>query len=165
MRALLLLVATLALSGCLTTTKAVLDDQNSVAAAESAALVAFVETWEKDVPGSEGSPRELLTTGARVVEIGSQVLVEEIKDDGGADYYTVALFDGRPILCMAHHDGIEAIAARHGVTVKVHEDENAGPGTPSPVTADGTKAALYAFVMDVFKTGNLACQLPGVKAG
>lgn len=154
----------MALSGCLTTTKPVLNDTNSIAAGKSALFVAFVEAWDAKIPGADGSPRELIEQGVRVKEIGSHVLIQEAKDDGGADYYTVALFDGRPMMCMAHNEGIETIAARHGVTVTIEESDDAGPGAPSPMTADGTEAALFGFVMDVFGHGNIVCQMPGVKS-
>ena len=148
----------LILSGCLTTTKPVFDQSNSIAAADSSALLAYVEAWER-MSGPQDSPRALIEAGARVVEISGMIVVEERKESG-AEYYSMALVGGRPMACFAHDAKMQEIADRHGVALTIDRDEDDSEMEPVAVKADGTKDALYGFVMDAFRVGTLSCTLP-----
>ena len=140
-----------------TTSKPAFNATNSVSAGDSKLLVRFVEAWEASLP-AESSPRELITDGARVHELDGIVIVEETRN-GSADYYAVGLLGNRPVLCLVHDEKMDVIAERHGVQIEIkREDES--DSTPAMMNADGTEEALYAFVIDAFTNGMLACQAP-----
>lgn len=152
----ILVLLCLLLAGCLTTPRPVFDATNSLAAGESPAFMAFVESWERWV-GEGDSPRELIEEGARVVEIDGQAVIEERRDDGRADHYLLGRMGGRPVSCVLNDRGIEVVAAKHGVTVTVERDPDSDPAMPAPIGADGTDAALNAFIRDAFANAALSC--------
>jgi hypothetical protein len=163
MRGFILLVACLAMQGCLTTTKPAFDETNSIPAGDSPAMVAFVEAWEREV-SKEDSPRELIENASLVHDMDGLVIVQEERG-GKADYYAVGVIARRPLLCLVHDEKMDVIAERHGVELKVDRDEGSEESLPAPMTADGTKEALYAFVLDAFRNGLLACQIPSELTG
>lgn len=146
----------LVLSGCLTTSKPVLTPENATPAGESPAFMAYVDAWEA-AAGPEDSPREVANDGGLVVDLDGQILIQEIKPGGGAEYYSIGMMGGRPMACFAHDAEMQPIADRHGVTLKIDRDDDDDEIAPAPVHADGTVEALHAFVMDVFRTGTLTC--------
>ncbi len=150
------LLMCLLLAGCLTTPRPVFDATNSVAAGELPAFMAFVESWERWV-GEGDSPRELVEAGARVIEIDGQAVIEDPQDDGSADHYLLGRMGGRPVSCVLNDRGIEGLAVRHGVTVTVERDPGSDPAMPAPIEADGTDAALVAFMRDAFANAALSC--------
>ena len=156
MRTFFLVLTCMALAGCLTTAKPVFDQTNSVAAGDSPTMVAFVEAWERELPNAQ-SPRELIENASRVHDMDGLVIVEETTGDS-ADYYAVGMLGPRPMLCLLHDDKMETVAARHGVSLKIERTEEMDEATPAPMTADGTKEALHAFVLDAFRGAGLVCQ-------
>lgn len=156
MRTVLHLIAVLALSGCLTTPRPVFNATNSVKAGDSPAFVRLVETWEAEM-GAEESPREMITDGDRVVDLGGIIVIED-RWDSFAQYMAVAVMGKRVAVCLVHQTKIDQIAARHGVTVTLDRDGDADPTLPAQIKADGSDDALYAFVIDAFTDGLLICQ-------
>ena len=153
------LISVFALSGCLTTTKSTFTAENSVVAGASPEFRRLVDVWEAKA-GTTDSPREVLDTEQRVIELNGQVVVEEAKEDGTAEYYSMGVLGDRPISCFVHDAQIGEVAERNGVTVEVSRDDQSQDAGPVPINADGEAEALHAFVRDAFQNGALACFVP-----
>lgn len=152
-------------AGCLQTTSPAFDETNSVAAAESAALAALALAWDGYYDSPEDGPRELMETpGARAVEIGDMIVVQAPDFVGDPEtgarrtvwlYVAYRMQDARPVHCVIDADEtIHGTARDLGVEIVV---EGHGEDYPPDVTASGDPAALFAFVRQVFTTGDLAC--------
>ncbi len=157
MRAIVLIVACLALAGCLKTTKITFDETNSMSAADSPILAKFIEAWGRELP-NEGSPEVLIQNGNRVKEIRGVVIVQEASGDGTAEYYAVGLMGDRPAVCFVHDEKMDEVAERHGVKLEIDRSSSGDGDRPASMKADGEKAALYAFVVDAYSEGMLSCQ-------
>jgi hypothetical protein len=142
-------------SGCLTTSKPVLDETNSRPVAEIPEFLAFVDSWER-FSGTDGSPRELVAEGARGIVLDGMVVVQE-----GTGYFVLAMLGPRPATCAVYVDrDIERQASRFGVTVRTERadsDRIDAVDLPAPVVADGSKEALMAFIRDQFAHQRLVC--------
>ena len=149
----LALAAVSLLAGCLTTPEPVFDETNSKPLEEIPEFLAFADAWESFVAAG-GSPRELIEDGGRGILIDDMIVVQEY-----SDYYAFGILGGRPIACLVFADnGIEAVAASHGVTVEVTTQEGATrDDAPAQVDADGPPEALVAFIRDQFANQRLAC--------
>ena len=156
MRVIALFAMCLLLPGCLITTQPVFNASNSVAADKSAAFMSIVELWETEISKSS-SPRGLIESGSRVVELDGVVIVED-RSDNMSNHYALVRMGQRVAVCVVHHKEIEKIAAPHGVKLKVDRDSISDPTFPTLITADGSQSAMFAFVMDAFKEGMLICQ-------
>lgn len=156
MQKLLILAACFMLAGCLTTTKPVFDDTNSVKAGASPAFVKFVAAWEA-AKGTSDSPRGMIKDGKRVADLGGLIVVEDVKSNGRAEYIAVGLLGSRLMVCAGHDDKVKAIAGRHGVKVEISRSATDDKSMPAAVLADGTRAQLHAFVLDYFRSGTLVC--------
>jgi len=152
-RVALALAALAALGGCLTTAKPVFDETNSRPLAEIPEFLAFADLWEGYVADGN-SPRELAEAGERGIVIDGMVVVQE-----HSDYYAMGIMGGRPISCVIYADkNIEAVAAEHGVTIEVTQQEGVTrDDAPAQVDADGPPEALVAFIRDQFTNQRLAC--------
>jgi len=150
----------LLLTGCLSTKEPVFDETNSLPVGEIPEFFAFVDAWESFVSADE-SPREMIAQGRRGIIVDGILVVQD-----NAEYFAVAVVAGRPLACVIHADqSIQAVAAKHGVTVEVDQSEpGAEPGDlnslgPVPVRADGPPEALMAFIRDQFANQALACSM------
>jgi hypothetical protein len=146
----------LLLTGCLSTKEPVFDETNSLPVGEIPEFIAFVDAWESFV-GADDSPREMTAQGGRGIIVDGILVVQD-----KAEYFAVAVVAGRPLACVIHADeAIQAVAAKHGVTVEL---DNPEPGDlnsigPVPVRADGSPEALMAFIRDQFTNQALACSM------
>ena len=156
MRVIALFALCLLLPGCLITTQPVFNASNSVAADKSALFMEIVELWEREISPSS-SPRDLIKSGSRVIELDGVVIVED-RSDNMSNHYALVRMGQRIAVCVVHHKEIEKIAAPHGVDLKVDRSSISDPTFPTLITANGSQAAMFAFVMDAFKEGMLICQ-------
>lgn len=155
----LFLLPILLLTGCLTTTKPTFTDENSIRASQSAALVSFVDAWEARY-GLEDSPRAVIEQDLRVLDLDGMIVIEEPSGNALAEYYSIGMMGNRPIACFVHDSQIQDIAEMHDVTVKVDREEGSNDPSPASIRADGSKEALFGFVVDAFQNGTLSCFAP-----
>ena len=159
MRRLFAFIPVVFLCGCLTTTKSAFTPENSVVAGDSDRFLELVKVWEAKA-GAKDSPKEVIKNEQRVVEINGQVIIEEVKGDGTAEYYSMGMIGDRPIACFVHDAQVDEVAERNGVSVESFRDEQSQDAGPVPIRADGDPKALDAFVRDAFQNGALACFVP-----
>jgi len=150
-----ILAAALLLPGCLTTKHPVFDETNSRPVAEMPEFMALLEAWEA-FSGPDGSPRELITEGARGIVVDGIVVAQE-----RSDYFALTMLAGRPATCAIYADrDLEATASSFGVTVAVDREDRDSLDVvemPAPVLADGRRKALMAFIRDQFANQRLVC--------
>jgi len=151
----------LALSGCLTTKQPVFDESNSLPVAEIPEFMAAVEAWEA-YHGTDGSPREMIAQNLRGIAVDGFAVVQE-----NSDYFAFAVIGNRPVFCAIYaEEGIAVAAKSQGVSVEVDwPDEERWRDLPVPVTADGPKEALMAFIRDQFANQRLACLAQAKRTG
>jgi len=150
----------LLLAGCLETETPAFSDAETTAVEDNPRFMAFLEKFESAGAPEDDSPRELIGTPARALDIGEYVLIQEPKpDEGKVDYYAVAVIGERAYACgfMADDTGSE-IAAAYGVDVI--ESDN---GMNQALRVGGDPEKVKAFIRDQLETGPLVCM--SVKPG
>jgi hypothetical protein len=163
LRKILLGCFSLLLAGCLETETPAFTDAETTAVEDNPRFMAFVEKFEAaGAPEEESpdSPRELIGTPARALDIGEYVLIQEPKpDEGKVDYYAVAVIGERAYACgFMADDAAAEIAAAYGVNVIESED-----GMNQAMRVGGDAEKVKAFIRDQLETGPLICM--SVKPG
>lgn len=150
----------LLLAGCLETETPVFTDSETTAVEDNPRFMAFVERFEAAGAPEDDSPRDLVGTSARALDIGEYVLVQEPKpDEGKVDYYAVAVIGERAYACgFMADDSAADIAAAYGVDVM----ETDG-GMNQAMRLGGDPDAVKRFIRDQLETGPLMCM--SVKPG
>ena len=153
-------LASVVLSGCLSSTTPAFDESNSVAALDSPELRAIFMAMGKD-PAQDTA----VSAEDRVMLLDNMVVLQNWDPlTRQYSYLGYALFGGRPAVCtLASLDGsaVEVAAAGHGVQADVAND-GAGLTDLPAIAAEGEPAAMSAFIRDLFTNQPLACAVAPV---
>ncbi len=158
----------LLLGGCLYTARPVFDAERSVALDAAPGFAEFVRVAEA-FGGAPFQRGEIEPATVRAVDLG-RFLVLEIHEPGetAALHLAIGHAGGRPFLCEVETGpGLERAAEAAGLAV-AYRLTGLGlrlPAEPRPERAaypvfDGPDEALFAFVLDRFARGPLACEFP-----
>ena len=169
------LLAPLALCGCIFTETPVYDDTNSDAAAESAALVAFLEVargydWYDAAPEVPVPVWAQITGNPTAFRVGPEVAGYLILQEQAETcelthcvvYYAVRIAPGgTPQVCLANTRATGAMQALAQGEVSLVDASGGDPSKldlPPDIGVEGPPEAQRAFLERVFGTGLVTCE-------